>query len=87
MVQSAPPQYQEASHLHFAPTIDSKQYNLSIDQKFLGIDDIYILDMQEELSKADNKMPLVNFLANMELKVAKVIAGKKPGRRKSTANN
>ena len=58
-----------------APT---KQYNLSIDQKFLGIDDIYILDMQEELSKADDKMPLVDFLASMELKVAEVIEGKKP---------
>ena len=60
------------------PRFDSKQYNLSIDQKFLGIDDIYILDMQEVLSKADDKMPLVDFLASMELKVAEVIAGKKP---------
>ena len=69
------------------PRFDSKQYNLSIDRQFLGIDDMHVIDMQEELSKADGNMPLVDFLASMELKVVEVIAGKKPGRRKSTANN
>ena len=58
-----------------APT---KQYNLSIDRNCLGIDDIHILDMQEELSKTDGSVPFVDFLASMELKVAEVIARKKP---------
>ena len=78
MVQNAPQQYQEASHLHFAPRFDAKQYNLSIDRNCLGIDDIHILDMQEELSKTDGSVPFVDFLASMELKVAEVIEGKKP---------
>ena len=69
------------------PRFDAKKYNLPINRQFPGIDDMHILDMQEELSKADDKMPLVDFLASMELKVVEVIAGKKPGRRKSTANN
>ena len=59
------------------PRFDAKQYNLPINRQFPGIDDMHILDMQDELSKADDKMPLVDFLASMELKVAEVIAGKK----------
>lgn len=69
------------------PRFDSKQYNLPINRQFLGIDDMHVIDMQEELSKADSKMPLVDFLASIGLKVAEVIAGKKLKNREPTANS
>ena len=69
------------------PRFDSKQYNLSINRQFLGIDDMHVIDMQEKLSKADRNMPLVDFLASIGLKVAEVIAGKKLKNREPTANS
>ena len=69
------------------PRFDDKQYNLPINRQFLGIDDMHILDMQEELSKADGNMPLVDFLASMELRVAEMIVGRKPKNREPTANS
>ena len=69
------------------PQFDAKQYNLSINRQFLGIDDMHVIDMQEELLKADGNMPFVEFLASMELKVAEVIAGREPKNREPTANS
>ena len=60
------------------PRFDSKQYDRPLDRHFLGVDNIHVIDMQEELSKADGNVPLMDFFASMELKVAEVIAGKKP---------
>lgn len=64
------------------PRFASKLYDRSLDRCFLGVDDIHIIDMLEELSKADSNMLLEAFFVSMELKVAEVIAGKKPGREK-----
>lgn len=60
------------------PRFDTKLYDRPLDRHFLGVDDIHVIDMQEELSKADGNVPLMDFFACMELKVAEVIAGKKP---------
>ena len=62
------------------PRFDSKLYDRPLDRRFLGVDDIHVIDMQEELSKADGHMSLEDFFVSMELKVAEVIAGKKPGK-------
>ena len=62
------------------PRFGSKLHDRPLDRHFLGVDDIHVIDMQEELSKANGNMPLEEFFANMELKVAELIAGKKPGR-------
>ena len=69
------------------PRFGSKLHDRPLDCHFLGVDDIHVIDMQEELSKADGNMPLEEFFASMELKVAELIAGKKPGREKPTANS
>ena len=69
------------------PRFDSKLHGRPLDRHFLGVDDIHVIDMQEELSKADGNMPLEELFANMELKVAELIAGKKPGKEKPTANS
>ena len=60
------------------PRFASKLYDRPLDRRFLGVDDIHVIDMQEELSKADGNMPLEEFFSCMELKVAELIAGKKP---------
>ena len=60
------------------PRFDSKLYDRPLDRHFLGVDDIRVIDMQEELSKTDGNVPLEEFFVSMELKVAEVIAGKKP---------
>ena len=69
------------------PRFNSKLYDRPLDRHFLGIDDIHVIDMQEELSKADGNMPLVDFLASMELRVAERIVGRKPKNREPTANS
>ena len=69
------------------PRFNSKLYDRPLDRHFLGIDDIHVIDMQEELSKADGNMPLVDFLASMELRVAEMIVGRKPKNREPTANS
>lgn len=61
------------------PRFASKLYDRPLDRRFLGVDDIHVIDMQEELSKADGNMPLVDFLASMELRVAERIVGEKAG--------
>ena len=60
------------------PRINSKLYDLP-DKHFLGVDDIHVIDMQEEISKVDGNMPLLDFLGCMDRRVAKIIAGPKPG--------
>lgn len=69
------------------PRFNSKLYDRPLDRHFLGIDDIHVIDMQEELSKVNGNMPLVDFLASMELRVAEMIAGRKPKNREPTANS
>ena len=44
------------------------------------VEDTHLIDMQEELSKTAGNTPLSDFLEIIDLRVAEVIAGKKPGR-------
>lgn len=69
------------------PRFNSKLYDRPLDRHFLGIDDIHVIDMQEELSKTDGNMPLVDFLVSMELRVAEMIVGRKSKNREPTANS
>lgn len=62
------------------PRFASKLYDHPLDRRFLGVDDIHVIDMQEELSKTAGNTPLSDFLEIIDLRVAEVIAGKKPGK-------
>jgi len=44
------------------------------------VEETHLIDMQEELSKTAGNTPLSDFLEIIDLRVAEVIAGKKPGR-------
>ena len=72
------------------PRFNSKLYDRPLDRHFLGMDDIHVIDMQEELSKVNGNTPLSDFLEIIDLRVAEVIAGKKPQKehfRDTSANN
>lgn len=60
------------------PRLNSKLYDLP-DKHFLGVDDIHVIDMQEEIAQAGGHTPLLDFLGSMDRRVAEIIAGPKPG--------
>ena len=64
------------------PRFGSKLHDPPHDRHFMGVDDIHVIDMQEELSKTAGNTPLSDFLESIDLRVAEVIAGKKQGKEK-----
>lgn len=60
------------------PRPNSQLYDLS-NKHFLGVDDIHIVDMQEEIAQTNGNTPLLDFFGGMDRRVAEIIAGPKPG--------
>ena len=60
------------------PRLNSKLYDLP-DKHFIGVDDIHVVDMQEEIVQTDGNTPLMDFFGGMDCRVAEIIAGPRPG--------
>ena len=60
------------------PRLNSKLYDLP-DKHFLGVDDIHVIDMQEDIAHTDGNTPFIDFLGDMDRRVAEIIAGPRPG--------
>lgn len=55
------------------PGLNSTLYDLS-DKQFLGVDDVHVIDMQAGIAKADQNIPLLDFLEGVDHRVAEMIA-------------
>lgn len=58
------------------PRLNSKLCGFPV-KAFLGVDDIHVIDMQDEISKADSNAPLLEFLERVDHRVVEIITGRK----------
>ena len=69
--------YHDGMKVHLILLLPPKHDDQPIPNHLLGMDDIHVIDIREEMSKAAGDMPVGDFFEHLDRRVAEVIVGEK----------